>query len=284
MKEFRLLGFIFCVLPYTGAQTYNAYPASYGTPSYGTPASSYQYNPQTQQSAYYMPVQGASQLPSAITARADLDCNYNKDSGPLCKRTKLSPFMCHHNDNYPRESANEIEKNYGSTFKGLSITEVDVWDVYDGPISEDKDSICESDIELIRPGYAKNVKDQWKAVMQGTDVTQTVRVERCLRPGSTCKHVPGCYETTCKQRYSFVRLLVFDPCNRFSGPTYDMFRLPTACDCQLTPKKASSNANGIPGMPGGGFGMPDFNMADQMKNVEGAGFGNIPSGRTVMNG
>ena len=68
-----------------------------------------------------------------------------------------------------------------------------------------------------------------------------------------------------------------------------MFRLPTACDCQLSPKKSSNSGGaggmgGMGGMPGGGFGMPDFNMADQLKNVEGAGFGNIPSGRTVMNG
>jgi len=213
----------------------------------------------------------------AISARTELECNYDANTGPFCKRSKLSPFLCHHNDNYPRDTANYIEDNYGSTFKGLSITEVDVWDVYDGPISEDKDSICETDIELVRPGYAKNVKEQWRAVMQGTDVTQTVRVERCLRPGTPCKHVPGCYETTCKQRYSFVRLLVFDPCNKFSGPSYDMFRMPTACDCQLTPPKKSG---------GGGFGMggiPDFisnapEMANQMKNVDGAGFANIPSG------
>ncbi|XP_055340050.1 uncharacterized protein LOC129589356 [Paramacrobiotus metropolitanus] len=277
--------FLSCYVLFVTSQGFGGfgYPGMYGPVPGGGMGGSAGYNaglyPQSTKDDNYAYAQSAagSENKPQIAGRTELECNYDRNTGPMCKRSKLSPFMCHHNDNYPADSANYISENYGSTFKGLSVTEVDVWDVYDGPIGEDKDSICESDIELVRPGYAKTIKDQWRAVLQLPDVTQTVRVERCLRPNTPCRHVPGCYETNCKQRYSYVRLLVFDPCNKFTGPSYEMFRIPTACDCQMSPPKKNGGGGmfGVPGIPDFISNNPD--VANSMKNVDGAGFANIPS-------
>lgn len=122
------------------------------------------------------------------------------------------------------------------------MTEVDIWDVYDGPIGENKDSICETDIELVRPGYAKTVKDQWRAILQGPDVTQTVRVERCLYVNRTydtpVRYVRSITQETKDVAVGFCRNAL---CVKLLGTKIIARSAAKGCDSQKCAPKASAH-------------------------------------------
>ncbi|XP_013778170.1 neurotrophin 1-like [Limulus polyphemus] len=91
--------------------------------------------------------------------------------------------------------------------------------------------VCPSETTYLRPGWARNWKGHWLAVVNTDKFPQTVRVEHCKFPHKSCEYLPPCYESTCKQRYSLIQLLCVDPYNYDHKPIVDLFALPTGCSC-----------------------------------------------------
>ncbi|XP_034240285.1 uncharacterized protein LOC117644777 [Thrips palmi] len=90
---------------------------------------------------------------------------------------------------------------------------------------------CESEVAYLRPGWARNWKDQWVAVVNTDKFPQMVRVETCKFLNQKCEFLPPCYKSSCMQRFAATRLLCVDPANPHQRPTIDVFEMPVACSC-----------------------------------------------------
>ena len=50
-------------------------------------------------------------------------------------------------------------------------------------------------------------------------------------PRTPCRLVASCFKSQCLQKYSYHRLLSYDPCDSSRGLHIDVFRLPISCSC-----------------------------------------------------
>ena len=106
--------------------------------------------------------------------------------------------------------------------------------------------ICSSEILYGRPKLAKNVKGQWKVIVNAGQYTQTVRMEKCLQPNKGCSFVQSAASAVgatsrCAQVNAFHRLMVFE---KGKGFYIDTFRIPSSCACYVQHKnKAASNSD-----------------------------------------
>ncbi|CAG0880221.1 unnamed protein product [Cyprideis torosa] len=93
---------------------------------------------------------------------------------------------------------------------------------------------CPSDVDYIMPKRARNVAGEWRVIVNEVQYyTQTLRTESCLYPDAACRLVPVCIKNKCTQKYVYQRLLSFDPCDPYKGLFIDIFRFPSACNCQI---------------------------------------------------
>ncbi|KAK3914595.1 Neurotrophin 1, partial [Frankliniella fusca] len=90
---------------------------------------------------------------------------------------------------------------------------------------------CESEVAYLRPGWARNWKDQWVAVVNTDKFPQMVRVETCKFLNQKCEFLPPCYKSSCVQRFAATRLLCVDPANPHQRPIIEVFEMPVACSC-----------------------------------------------------
>lgn len=92
--------------------------------------------------------------------------------------------------------------------------------------------ICPSEVLYGRPKLAKNMKGDWKVIVNAGEFTQTVRMEKCLKPNDPCNYVRSSeVASRCAQVHSFHRLMVFE---KGKGFYIDTFRIPTACSCHIS--------------------------------------------------
>lgn len=105
--------------------------------------------------------------------------------------------------------------------------------------------ICSSEILYGRPKLAKNVKGQWKVIVNAGQYTQTVRMEKCLQPNKACSFVQSAATaigatSRCAQVNAFHRLIAFE---KGKGFYIETFKIPSSCACYVQHKnKVSSSA------------------------------------------
>ncbi|XP_076315529.1 uncharacterized protein LOC143228084 [Tachypleus tridentatus] len=90
--------------------------------------------------------------------------------------------------------------------------------------------VCPSEIVYAKPKRARNPRGEWKVIVNVGDFTQTVRMEKCLMPGSKCSYVSNHFVSNCLQIYNYQRLVVFD---KKKGLYTDIFRIPSGCSCYI---------------------------------------------------
>ena len=92
--------------------------------------------------------------------------------------------------------------------------------------------VCPTEVMYGKPKLARNKRGDWKVIVNAAEFTQTVRMEKCLKPNRRCKFIsyPD-FDSRCAQVHSFHRLLVFE---KGKGFYIDTFRMPTACTCHVT--------------------------------------------------
>ena len=96
--------------------------------------------------------------------------------------------------------------------------------------------VCPSQVEYGRPLRARNIEGLWRVVVNDpSHCTQTQRLEVCLYEDVPCRTLAACYKSRCVQKYVHHRILSFDPCNAERGIFFDVYKLPSACSCLLTP-------------------------------------------------
>ncbi|CAG0884096.1 unnamed protein product [Darwinula stevensoni] len=91
--------------------------------------------------------------------------------------------------------------------------------------------ICESEVSYIRPGWARNFRGNWVAVLNTDRFPQSIRIETCKYPESRCDYIPPCFVSSCRQRYTYVKLMCLNPYDPSERPALDVFRVPSDCSC-----------------------------------------------------
>lgn len=120
-------------------------------------------------------------------------------------------------------------------------------------IEVNEEPVCRAIMRLVYPKEVK--KDKSTLYIANTEeFTQALQVEICQDANDGCKYVrdglPLNYESACRQKYSFKRLLYFNPDeNRMSN---DVFRYPSCCSCHVyrndNARSISSNSDKISGI------------------------------------
>lgn len=71
--------------------------------------------------------------------------------------------------------------------------------------------VCRSEVLYAKPKLAKNIKGKWRVIVNAGEFTQTVRMEKCIKPNSRCRFIADDkYESRCAQISAIHRLLVFE--------------------------------------------------------------------------
>ncbi|XP_053204831.1 probable cyclin-dependent serine/threonine-protein kinase DDB_G0292550 [Panonychus citri] len=135
--------------------------------------------------------------------------------------------------------------------------------------------VCPSEVLYGKPKLARNMKGDWKVIVNAAEFTQTVRMEKCLRPNQRCNYVTNIgIASRCAQVHSFHRLMVFE---KGKGFYIDTFRIPTACSCHIrrtggpTGPSPMSDLLGLNESPGTGSG------SSSGSNLNGANGGTVGS-------
>ena len=60
------------------------------------------------------------------------------------------------------------------------------------------------EIKYAKPKRGKTAQGVWKDIVNVNDYTQTLRMEKCMKPGGSCSYVSHHYKSQCSQgkRYS----------------------------------------------------------------------------------
>lgn len=98
--------------------------------------------------------------------------------------------------------------------------------------------LCPAKVDYVQPLRALNSNGEWRIIVNqiqakdGTLLTQSVRFERCLNGGGQpCPKIPACYDTECVQKFTYHRLLIFNPFEYYLPFAMETFRFPVSCDC-----------------------------------------------------
>jgi len=90
--------------------------------------------------------------------------------------------------------------------------------------------LCPSDVRYARPQLAQSSRGVWKYIINMGEHTQTIRMERCLKPDSSCSYVSPHYKSHCIQVYNYHRLLSFEESR---GMHVDIYKIPVGCNCHV---------------------------------------------------
>ncbi|XP_033607221.1 neurotrophin 1-like [Cryptotermes secundus] len=162
----------------------------------------------------------------------------NQKQGGVKPNCAQDMFFCLYDNDYPTDTVHDIINNYHDDihhmYHGLNQypqKEYIAHDNYTHGYRHKGNFVCESDVSYIRPGWAKNWKNEWVTVVNTEKYPQSIRVELCKYGGKKCEYLPPCYKSFCVQRYAYVKLLCVDPFNPHHRPIVDVFEIPTACSC-----------------------------------------------------
>ncbi|XP_063360811.1 neurotrophin 1 isoform X1 [Cydia amplana] len=90
--------------------------------------------------------------------------------------------------------------------------------------------MCPSTVKYARPQRARATSGQWKYIVNTGEHTQTLRLEKCLKPKESCTYLTDNFKSKCVQVYNYHRLLTWDQQN---GLHMDIFKVPTCCSCHI---------------------------------------------------
>ncbi|KAG6459670.1 neurotrophin 1 [Manduca sexta] len=90
--------------------------------------------------------------------------------------------------------------------------------------------MCPSTVKYARPQRARATSGQWKYIVNTGEHTQTLRLEKCLKPKDACTYLTDNFKSKCVQVYNYHRLLTWDQQN---GLHMDIFKVPTCCSCHI---------------------------------------------------
>ncbi|XP_050672930.1 neurotrophin 1 [Leptidea sinapis] len=90
--------------------------------------------------------------------------------------------------------------------------------------------MCPSTVKYARPQRARATSGQWKYIVNTGEHTQTLRLEKCLKPKEACTYLTDNFKSKCIQVYNYHRLLTWDQQN---GLHMDIFKVPTCCSCHI---------------------------------------------------
>nr|XP_045615539.1 putative protein TPRXL [Procambarus clarkii] len=98
--------------------------------------------------------------------------------------------------------------------------------------------LCPSETAYVRPLRAENTEGKWRVIVNNikahyVTLTQSTRIEECLKSGQACPLVPECYESKCLQKSIYHRFLVYDPYDQYFPFAIETFKLPASCACLL---------------------------------------------------
>ncbi|TRY80411.1 hypothetical protein TCAL_16787 [Tigriopus californicus] len=96
--------------------------------------------------------------------------------------------------------------------------------------AEEGGFLCPSEIMYAKPKRGKTAQGTWKDIVNVKDYTQTLRMEKCLKPGGGCSYVSHHYKSQCSQVYNYHRLLSWD---KERGLHMDIYKVPTCCSCHI---------------------------------------------------
>ncbi|XP_050691864.1 adhesive plaque matrix protein-like [Eriocheir sinensis] len=159
---------------------------------------------------------------------------------PACAKDNPKPW-CLEDKDYPTY---EIEHAAEQHFDKLLSLYADVADlntelsVYGPKTLEEETYLCPSATGYVKPLRAINTEGKWRVIVNGIKVhyetlTQTTRLEECLKESYACPLVPECYESKCLQKSIYHRFLVFDPYDKYFPFAVETFKLPASCACLL---------------------------------------------------
>nr|XP_046916194.1 uncharacterized protein LOC124496681 isoform X1 [Dermatophagoides farinae] len=151
---------------------------------------------------------------------------------PSCLTTPDDTF-CENVDNYPNRNIikQEVDFSIDQFAEIFGNKEIDGRTIMD---VENDESVCGKTPRVIYPKMAKNQANQWIYVVNEVEYTQAVVAEICQRPGKPCAYMdslPMGLSSTCKQKYSYKRLLALHPTEKRTYP--DAFRFPSCCSCYI---------------------------------------------------
>ncbi|XP_054002388.1 neurotrophin 1 [Hylaeus anthracinus] len=89
---------------------------------------------------------------------------------------------------------------------------------------------CPSVIKYARPQLARAASGIWKYIINTGEHTQTLRMEKCSKPQSSCSFISENYRSSCVQVYNYHRLLTWDS---KLGLHMDIFKVPSCCSCHV---------------------------------------------------
>ncbi|XP_017756095.1 PREDICTED: uncharacterized protein LOC108547896 [Eufriesea mexicana] len=89
---------------------------------------------------------------------------------------------------------------------------------------------CPSVIKYARPQLARAASGVWKYIINTGEHTQTLRLEKCSNPQSSCSFISENYRSSCMQVYNYHRLLTWDS---KLGLHMDIFKVPSCCSCHV---------------------------------------------------
>ena len=87
-----------------------------------------------------------------------------------------------------------------------------------------------SEIKYAKPKRGKTAQGVWKDIVNVNDYTQTLRMEKCMKPGGSCSYVSHHYKSQCSQVYNYHRLLSGD---KTRGLHIDIYKVPSCCSCHI---------------------------------------------------
>ncbi|XP_042207562.1 uncharacterized protein LOC121856249 isoform X2 [Homarus americanus] len=96
--------------------------------------------------------------------------------------------------------------------------------------AQDGGFLCPAEVKYARPKRARNSKGAWKFIVNMDKYSQTIRMEKCMKPGGACSYVSHHYRATCNQIYNYHRLLSWE---EGRGLHMDIFKVPSCCSCHI---------------------------------------------------
>ncbi|XP_055344830.1 protein spaetzle 4-like isoform X2 [Paramacrobiotus metropolitanus] len=163
----------------------------------------------------------------------DIPCDLSRPDKPCTLPGKSYPWFAM--NSYIEDNKAMLKRMYGDTCERDAGKHARLR--AQGPMSrqgreQDKPDVgfvnaCPSEQFVVTPFWANNSAGTTLAIVNFHPFEQAVQQEVC-KPGTSGRCRDGC---RCEQKYSWYRLLAFDPRNECRGIFMDWFQFPSCCAC-----------------------------------------------------
>ncbi|XP_075233652.1 neurotrophin 1 [Lycorma delicatula] len=190
--------------------------------------------------------------PKNVNVRPQKSRHPHANSSPPLRRYNVEPTgqecqfftqsLCLEDTNYPqneilasiKKSANRDAYNSLLLDSKQDYKEIDPFGEHverrQGESNIGENRMCATRVEMAQPKRARATSGAWKYIVNTGDYTQTLRLEMCMRPQTSCSYLADGLRSECLQVYNYHRLLTWD---QHTGLTMDVFKVPTCCSCHV---------------------------------------------------